>query len=80
MAGSPEAIVCTTDAGATDSLLGLRVGGLFGILAVSTIGILLPLFAQAKSLEGALFFLRTVAAGYISLWGLWLLNMYCTRT
>jgi zinc transporter 1/2/3 len=56
---------CTTEAAASGSLLGLRVGGLFGILAVSSVGVFLPLFAMTKRLNSLFFVLRAMAAGVV---------------
>ena len=56
---------CSSQAANTGSLVGLRVGGLFGILAVSTIGVCLPLVANARRLEGLFFILRAAAAGVV---------------
>ncbi len=56
---------CSTAAAASGSLIGLRVGGLFGILAVSTIGVFIPLIASSQRFDGVFFVLRAAAAGVV---------------
>ena len=46
-------------------LLGLRIGALFGILAVSTVGISIPYFAYTVKLNSLFFVLRAFAAGVV---------------
>lgn len=52
-------------------LLGLRLGGLFGILAVSTIGVSIPYFAYTTRLQSTFFLLRAFAAGVVLTTGVW---------
>ncbi len=57
---------CSSQAADTGSLLGTRVGGLFGILAVSVIGVFIPLIAaQSQRVTGAFFVVRALAAGVV---------------
>lgn len=46
-------------------LLGLRLGGLFGILAVSTIGVAIPFFTYKAKLNSVFFLVRAFAAGVV---------------
>jgi len=46
-------------------LLGLRLGGLFGILVFSTVGIFVPFFAYKAKLNSLFFLLRGFAAGVV---------------
>lgn len=48
-----------------NGLLGLRLGALFGILAVSTIGIAIPYFTYTVKLGNIFFLLRAFAAGVV---------------
>lgn len=50
---------------AANDLLGLRIGGLFGILAVSTIGVSIPYFTYTAKLGKVYFILRAFAAGVV---------------
>lgn len=60
---SPEEPACF--APGDQGLLGLRLGGLFGILAVSTIGVLIPFFTYKANLNSLFFLLRAFAAGVV---------------
>lgn len=46
-------------------LLGLRLGGLFGILVLSAIGIFIPFFTYKAKLNSVFFLLRAFAAGVV---------------
>lgn len=46
-------------------LLGLRLGGLFGILLVSTIGVSIPFFTYKAKLNSVYFLIRAFAAGVV---------------
>lgn len=46
-------------------LLGLRLGGLFGILVLSAIGIFIPFFTYKAKLNSLFFLLRAFAAGVV---------------
>ena len=46
-------------------LLGLRIGALFGILAVSAVGVSIPYFAYTVKLNSLFFLLRAFAAGVV---------------
>ncbi|KAL3134351.1 low-affinity Zn(2+) transporter zrt2 [Trebouxia sp. C0009 RCD-2024] len=46
-------------------LLGLRLGGLFGILAVSTIGVAIPFFTYKAKLNSVFCLVRAFAAGVV---------------
>ena len=46
-------------------LLRLRLGGLFGILAVSAVGIFIPFFTYKTKLNSLFFLLRAFAAGVV---------------
>ena len=48
-----------------NGLLGLRLGGLFGILVLSTAGVSLPAFAYKAKSDSAFFVLRAFAAGVV---------------
>ena len=48
-----------------EGMLGLRVGGLFGILICSAIGVMIPFFAYSAKLESLFFLLRAFAAGVV---------------
>ena len=48
---------------ASDNLIGLRVGGLFGILAVSCIGVMIPMFSYRSRWSHTYFFVRAFASG-----------------
>ncbi len=48
---------------ASDNLIGLRVGGLFGILAVSCIGVMIPTFSYRARFGHTYFFVRAFASG-----------------
>ena len=48
---------------ASDNLIGLRVGGLFGILAVSCIGVMIPIFSYRSRFSHTYFFVRAFASG-----------------
>lgn len=60
---SPEDAACF--APGAQGLLGLRLGGLFGILVCSTIGISIPAFTYKAKLESVYFVLRAFAAGVV---------------
>ena len=47
------------------SLLGLRLGGLFGVLVFSAIGIFIPFFTYKAKLNSLFFLLRAFAAGVV---------------
>ncbi len=46
-------------------LLGLRLGGLFGILCCSALGVTIPFFAYTSKLEVLFFWLRAFASGVV---------------
>ena len=46
-------------------LLGLRLGGLFGILFCSALGVLTPFFTYNQKLNSLYFLLRAFAAGVV---------------
>ena len=46
-------------------LLGLRIGALFGILAVSAVGVMIPYFTYTAKLHSVFFLLRAFAAGVV---------------
>lgn len=46
-------------------LLNLRIGGLFGILAVSTIGVLIPFFTYKAQFHSFFLLVRAFAAGVV---------------
>ncbi len=48
---------------ASDNLIGLRVGGLFGILAVSCTGVMIPMFSYGARFGHTYFFVRAFASG-----------------
>ncbi len=56
---------CSSAAAPSGSLLGLRVGALFGILAVSTIGVFIPLITSSQRVNGPFFIVRAAAAGVV---------------
>ncbi|KAK9865177.1 hypothetical protein WJX84_007285 [Apatococcus fuscideae] len=56
---------CFAPGPGSEDLLGLRLGGLFGILAVSTIGVSIPFFTYTAKLETLFFFLRAFASGVV---------------
>ena len=58
--------VCFEPGAGTNSLLGLRVGGLFGILVASAIGVTIPFLANVEK-HGTLFFLLRAFAGGVVL-------------
>ena len=60
---SPEEPACF--APGDQGLLGLRLGGLFGILAVSTIGVIIPALTYKAKLDSVFFILRAFAAGVV---------------
>ena len=60
---SPAESDCYSPGG--QGLLGLRLGGLFGILVVSAIGILIPFFTYKAKLNSLFFLLRAFAAGVV---------------
>ena len=60
---SPELPACF--APGDQGLLGLRLGGLFGILVVSTIGVFIPFFTYKAKLASVYFLLRAFAAGVV---------------
>ncbi len=60
---SPELPTCYTSA--DQGLLGLRLGGLFGILVVSTIGVFIPYFTYKARLNSVYVLLRAFAAGVV---------------
>ena len=70
----PTTLECASDAG--DGLVGLRVGALFAILVVSSIGALLPFFTYKLANLSRFFFLTrcfasgvVLATGYIHVLG-----------
>ncbi|KAL0040876.1 hypothetical protein WJX79_008214 [Trebouxia sp. C0005] len=60
---SPEVSTCF--APGDQGLLGLRLGGLFGILLVSTAGVFIPFFTYKAKLNSLYFLLRAFAAGVV---------------
>lgn len=60
-----DATDCFAPGPGTSDLLGLRLGGLFGILAVSTIGLCIPFFCYSSRLETLFFFIRAFASGVV---------------
>ncbi|KAK9812115.1 hypothetical protein WJX73_008188 [Symbiochloris irregularis] len=64
-AAAPEEAPLDCYAPGDTGLLGLRLGGLFGILAVSTIGVAIPYFAYSAKLHSTFFLLRAFAAGVV---------------
>ncbi|KAK9794638.1 hypothetical protein WJX73_005364 [Symbiochloris irregularis] len=64
-AASPEGAPLDCYAPGDTGLLGLRLGGLFGILAASTIGVAIPYFAYSSKLHSTFFILRAFAAGVV---------------
>lgn len=60
---SPELPACF--APGDQGLLGLRLGGLFGILVVSTFGVFIPFFTYKAKLTSVYFLLRAFAAGVV---------------
>ena len=46
-------------------LLGLRLGGLFGHLVISTICVIIPAFTYKAKLDSCFFVLRAFAAGVV---------------
>ena len=70
---------CADYAPASGSLLGLRLGSVFGILGVSCLGVLIPLFTYRAERSTIYFFLRAFAGGTIPSLGL-VLQQYQTVT
>lgn len=60
---SPEVPTCF--APGDPGLLGLRLGGLFGILLISTAGVFIPFFTYKAKLNSVYFLLRAFAAGVV---------------
>ena len=60
---SPEFPTCF--APGDPGLLGLRLGGLFGILLISTAGVFIPFFTYKAKLNSVYFLLRAFAAGVV---------------
>ena len=60
---SPEDPACF--AAGAQGLLGLRLGGLFGILICSAIGVTIPAFTFKANLHSVYFVLRAFAAGVV---------------
>ena len=60
---SPEEPACF--APGDQGLLGLRLGGLFGVLAFSTLGVVIPFFAYKTRLRPLFFLIRAFAAGVV---------------
>lgn len=60
---APELPAC--DGPGAQGLLGLRLGGLFGILLVSTIGVFIPFFTYKAKFNSLYFLLRAFAAGVV---------------
>ena len=56
---------CSSTAADSGSLLGTRVGGLFAVLVVSTIGVFVPLIAKSQPVDGLFFVVRAAAAGVV---------------
>ena len=52
---------------AENDLIGLRVGGLFAILAVSTLGVMIPMFSYRSQFSTTFFFIRAFASGELRL-------------
>jgi len=48
---------------ASEGDLGLRIGAIFAILGVSTIGVLIPLFSYRSRFSTTYFFIRAFASG-----------------
>lgn len=65
-----DTAACLSPGAGTDDLLGLRLGGLFGILALSALGVTVPFFAYTAKLETFFFFLRAFASGVVLTTGL----------
>ncbi len=63
MAAPSEALDCL--APGAEGMLGLRIGGLFGILVSSAVGVMIPYFAYSKELKSLFFLLRAFAAGVV---------------
>jgi len=63
MAAPSEALHCISPGG--EGLLGLRIGGMFGILVCSAIGVMIPYFAYSAKLNSLFFLLRAFAAGVV---------------
>lgn len=64
-----SALNCGSDNSFYEPLVGLRLGALFGILAVSSIGVFLPLFTYTAKLNRAYFLVRAFAAGVVLVTG-----------
>jgi len=60
---TPELPACF--APGDQGLLGLRLGGLFGILVVSTIGVTIPFFTYKAKLNSVYFLIQAFAAGVV---------------
>lgn len=63
MAAPSDAVECF--APGAEGMLGLRIGGLFGILACSAIGVLIPYFTYTAKLNSLFFVLRAFASGVV---------------
>jgi hypothetical protein len=57
------ALDCVAPGG--EGLLGLRIGGLFGILVCSAVGVMIPYFTYTIKLNSLFFLLRAFAAGVV---------------
>lgn len=64
---------------ADQGLLGLRLAGLFGILAVSTIGVIIPALTYKAKLDSVFFVLRAFAAGVVLTTGYVIRAGTCSR-
>ena len=64
MAAADDA--CFEPGAGTSSLLGLRIGGLFGTLVASAMGVIVPFLANVEK-RGTLFFLLRAFAGGVVL-------------
>ncbi|KAL3145570.1 low-affinity Zn(2+) transporter zrt2 [Trebouxia sp. C0010 RCD-2024] len=69
MGSAVEAIDCSGEGDLYEPLVGLRVGALFGILAVSSIGVFLPFFTYTAKLNKAYFLVRAFAGGVVLVTG-----------
>jgi len=66
---SPDPELPTCFAPGAQGLLGLRLGGLFGILLVSAAGVFIPFFTYKAKLNSVYFLLPAFAAGVVSTTG-----------
>ena len=56
---------CFEPGAGTNSLLGLRIGGLFGILVCSSIGVAIPFVVNVEKRSSLFFLLRAFAGGVV---------------